>query len=402
MGLAVSRSFITEPLNVFTGGQGAGKTLFAIEQADLLRNEKTPAAVYQVNIRDPDTRYLPHLPFRVDEMAYKDGEPVLDEQGNHLPRWAAELPKPCVIIVDEAHKVFPQRGPGRPPRFVEAMAESRYESVRWLLLTQAPGSLDAFLRDRVNVHWHIERKGGLGASTLYQFENRVVDKSQIPMQKRYADAKQVRKHPKQYFGWYKSAKSHHFRMRIPLKVWAALAFIPVMIFVAVRVVGAVGDVTAGALPEGTGSAMAAPGPSGERAHALADPVAYAAQYQAVIPSMPWSAPAFQNREIRAEPDIYCIASGEDMADRCRCFTEQVTPLPMDGETCRYIARHGQYNPHRAPLGAGDRGSREQADGEREKPSSSASRVRPPSAAGGPSVGIGDASEPFASYGAFRG
>jgi len=396
----MARSLITEPLNLFTGGQGAGKTLFAIEQADLLRNEAQPAAVYQVNIREPDTRYLPHLPFDVHEMAYKDGEPVRDEQGNHLPRWAVDLPKPCVIIVDEAHKVFPQRGPGRPQRSVEAMAESRYESVRWLLLTQAPGSLDAFLRDRMNVHWHIERKGGARGATMYQFDNRVVDKNQMSSQKRFADAKTVRRYPSKYFTWYKSAKSHHFRFRLPLKVWAALLFIPVAAVVAFRLFGAVGDMTSQALP-GTGEA-AAVGEGAERRAAVIDPAAYVAQFVPVIPSQPWSAPAFQGRELQAQPDIYCIASGVDMAEDCRCFTEQVTPIALDTQTCKFIARHGQYNPHRAPLNSGRNDGEEWADGKRDKPSYSAARVRPPGPEGAaPVAGFGDATVQQAAYGAFR-
>lgn len=354
---------IFEPLNLFTGGQGAGKTLFAIEQADLLQQDRAEARIYQVNIRKPDVRYLPHLPFGIEEMLFDDaGNPVTDEQGNHLPKWT-RLPIGSVVIVDEAHKVFPQRGPGRPPRWIEAMAESRYEGIRWLFLTQAPGSLDAFLRDRMNRHFHIERKGGMNQATFYEFENRVVGKDAMPMQKRHADAKHVRRYPKKYFTWYESAKQHYFRVRIPLKVWAALVFIPIALFVAYKVVAQVGGLMGS--KGGESAAASSVLPASSSAAVTADrqlsrtspmtPEEYVAQFAPVVPWMPWSAPVHQQAKVTTQADLYCMASGagrdangEHKGASCSCMTEQGTPYVLTPEQCLTYARNGIYNPFRAP------------------------------------------------------
>lgn len=160
--------YITEPKTLITGVEGAGKTLFAIQQADLLLQsfKQGEPELYQVNIRGADPALLPKLPFSLSEMAYnEDGTPIIDpETGDHLPKWAT-LPAGSVILVDEAHKVYPQRGPGRPPKHVEMMAEGRQAGVRFILVTQSPGSLDSFLRDRISRHFHLERKGGLNRAT---------------------------------------------------------------------------------------------------------------------------------------------------------------------------------------------------------------------------------------------
>jgi hypothetical protein len=96
--------------------------------------------LYQVNIRGADPHHLPALPFKLDEMAFnEDGTPVLDpETGDQIPKWAT-LPPGSVVIVDEAHKVYPQRGPGRPPKHVEMLAEGRQFGIRFIYMTQVAG-----------------------------------------------------------------------------------------------------------------------------------------------------------------------------------------------------------------------------------------------------------------------
>lgn len=145
----MKKPLISAPINVVTGTLGAGKTLFAIEQADLLIQSKQADVVYQLGINEPDLRKLPALPFPIEEWAMRADKGEL---------------KNAVIIVDEFHKWMPARGPGRPPKWIEEMAESRRRDVRWILLTQS-GDFDHFLKGtRLNKHWHLSRKGYLGFS----------------------------------------------------------------------------------------------------------------------------------------------------------------------------------------------------------------------------------------------
>ncbi|WDL15999.1 zonular occludens toxin domain-containing protein [Xanthomonas campestris] len=339
----MKKPLIIAPLNVVTGTLGAGKTLFAVEQADLLIQNKLAERVYQLGINGPDLRKLPALPFPIEEWATRAD--------------AGQL-KNTVIIVDEFHKWMPQRGPGRPPKWIEEMAESRRRDVRWILLTQS-AEFDHFLKGtRLNKHFHLSRKGFLSRSTIFEWSERFVANP--------AENKDARKeaiitnwwHPKKYYGWYESAAAHRFRVRLPLRIW----ILPIII-AAILYYGLVGMKSLGNMVQGKaltpapaqaagahpGQVSASHGEGGARIQATTKPGEYLAQFQPVVPHMPWSAPVYQGREVVAKPEIYCMSVGHDGADGCHCYSEQGTKLSLAVEICRTIAREGVYNPYREPV-----------------------------------------------------
>lgn len=363
----------TDPLTLVTGKQGAGKTLLAIAAADGMKQADPTVTVWQLNIRNADPRYLAPLPFDPSEMVEGEG-------GVMVPRWTT-LPPKSVILVDEAHRVFPQRGPGRPPLWIEAMSETRYQGVRWVLITQAPASVDAFLRDRTNRHLHVERKGGLGGAAVYEFD-RCVDADRDYRARKDATLIPF-KYPKQFFSRYDSAKDHHFRIRIPWKLWLVFPFLALAGYVAWNVVAKVGDVMNGVTEKIVGQAGPAsdekprpvkPSESSDSQPIVRDPVAWAEQFRPLLPAQPWSAPAYQGRKVAAQPEVYCISKGINGREGCNCYTEQATRYQLDSATCLDIARWGNYNPFRDPIGRVGEASREP-----EKPRAAASGEAMPSA-----------------------
>lgn len=344
----MKRPIISAPLNVVTGTLGAGKTLFAIEQADLLR-KTTGAVIYQVGINEPDLRKLPALPFPLEEWATRAD--------------AGEL-KNAVIIVDEFHKWMPQRGNGRPPKWIEEFAEARRRGVIFILLTQS-GEFDHFLKGtRLNKHFFLSRKGFLNRSTIYEWSERFVSD---PVANKDARKEAILTnwwHPKGYYDWYVSAAAHRFKVRLPLRVWAAILFVPIAAVVAYRGISTVKGLSSGELPlTGVSAAKAAEGEVPERrsesghsvVKATSDPVKYLEQFSPLVAHLPWSAQVYQGREVVAKPDIYCMASGWDGEDGCHCYSEQGTPLPeVAPAACQSIARHGIYNPYRSPLAEDER------------------------------------------------
>ncbi|CAD0335967.1 zonular occludens toxin domain-containing protein [Xanthomonas hortorum] len=341
----MKKPLIIAPLNVVTGTLGAGKTLFAVEQADLLMQNKLADRVYQIGINGPDLRKLPALPFPIEEWATRAD--------------AGQL-KNTVIIVDEFHKWMPQRGPGRPPKWIEEMAESRRRDVRWILLTQS-AEFDHFLKGtRLNKHFHLSRKGFMSRSTIFEWSERFVANP--------ADNKDARKeaiitnwwHPKKYYGWYESAAAHRFRVRLPLRIWALFLIIPAMLYYGLTGMKSLGNMVQGkamtASPSkapGATNSGGQPAPSqgegGARIQATTKPGEYLAQFQPVVPHMPWSAPVYQGREVVSKPEIYCMSVGHDGADGCHCYSEQGTKLSIPVDICRTVAREGVYNPYRDPV-----------------------------------------------------
>lgn len=101
--------------------------------------------------------------------------------------------------------------------------------------------------------------------------------------------------------------------------------------------------------------------------------------------MPWTAPAYDDRQATADPELYCMSSlaGRDAYGRhqeasCTCFTEQGTRYELTQPECRTVARHGApYNPY------GSRGRRSQPQGAQQQPvATQAPPVQQPSLPGG--------------------
>ncbi len=387
----LKRSVISEPINIVTGSLGAAKTLWAIEQADLLRQHGDAKNVYQVGINEPDTRYLPNLPFPLEEW--------------HIRADAGELEN-AVIIVDEFHKWMPQRSQSQKvPEFIEAMAEARRRDVRFLLVTQS-SEFDHFLKGtRLNKHFYLSRKAGLRQSNILEWSNRFVARPEEDKDARAAAVKHLAwRHPiKKYGSWYVSAKAHRFRRRIPLRLWLVPPFLIAFAWFGYKMLTNVGGLISGdAIPTGTAQAATFEGPttprqtSPERLPLQLEPDAYLAQFQPVIGTMPWSAPAWQGRSVASDPQLFCATSaagvngvGEWQDAECRCFTEQMTPWDVEPQLCEVIARQGIYNPYRPPLN----GSGAEPDGKAD------SLPRPAGPAGS---GVVLSSKQVSGYGDFGG
>ncbi|HZX76823.1 zonular occludens toxin domain-containing protein [Lysobacter sp.] len=385
--ISKNKPIFTEPKCLVTGVEGAGKTLFAVQQADLLTKEEG-GLLYTLNIRGADPGHLPKLPFALSDMAYNDdGSPVVDsETGDHLPKWAT-LPPGSVIVVDEAHKVFPQRGPGRPPKYIEMLAEGRQFGIRFILLSQAPSSMDGFLRERISRHYHLERKGNMERATVFEFDHCVLFPRTAWQERKDAQV-HFWSYPKDYYGWYTSAKSHHFKLRIPVKVIVALLAIPAMGYAAYAVIDKVGgimdgDLLASAQASAVDVELGDGRLSERKPRAIArDAEAYEAQFEPIVPYKPWSAPAYQDREITAEPDLFCMAAaagqdanGEHREASCTCHTEQGTPYAVDPAQCRVYASKGVYNPFRTTARARGNWSSDDGRGKPGKARSGPSGVR---------------------------
>ena len=81
---------------------------------------------------------------------------------------------------------------------------------------------------------------------------------------------------------------------------------------------------------------------------------YLEQHQPRVPALPYSAPIFDDRHARTNPQILCMSTGTRLDDdgvhldgTCTCLTEQGTRYALELQQCRHIARFGPpYNPYR--------------------------------------------------------
>jgi hypothetical protein len=351
----------------YTGQPGHGKTVLAIEfalemkaKADKL-HEQDPAKhplreLYVCNVRDFNHGACGALDLTPDEVKGWHADPRFDH---------------AIMLIDEAyeHGMFSRRPPGRPvPEHVQQVAKHRHRGIDFVMICQSPKKqMDDFLHDLIEEHYHIRRRYGLPFANVKRW-----DRFESNPDKAESLTTSRRRYPKHVFKLYTSTKYDTSEKRVPWFYWAAaalLAFVLIYGYMTASSTFSKFDPTAEkpkattAAPTG-GNGAAAKVPTGGAAFSRSDRVKWATTEEYIaahiprVAAMPWSAPAYDDASVTAQPQLYCMAAGEGMdgqgqsrGSSCACVTEQGTPYRILLEQCLTIARHGPpYNPYRRESG----------------------------------------------------
>jgi zona occludens toxin len=268
------------------------------------------------------------------------------------PREWYKLPQRSVIIIDEAHEFFPQRGPSQPvPPHVFAASVLRKQGHDLVLITQDGNSIDHFVRRRVGRYLHFWRSFGMQRATVWEFPKFVNWED-------YHDRQYGRKFqfafPKEAYALYKSAEVHTVKRKLPAKLlWfplGALGVVAALTFgYKALFSGAAASADKAAAKAGT--VLASPSPS----NTLLAPPGRKADTQSPrefltdrIPrfqDFPESAPLYDSMRTPAEMPLVsaCVASGP----RCVCYSQQGTRLSgVSKSLCRSFVAEGAFNPYR--------------------------------------------------------
>ncbi|MBV6795974.1 zonular occludens toxin domain-containing protein [Xanthomonas euvesicatoria] len=331
----------------FTGQPGHGKTLHAIEK--LLEYKDQGRMVFACNIREFDYE--------------KTG--VLEMTPEQFRDWPNFMPDGAVALVDEAyeHGMLPKRPPGsKVPHHVEQLAKHRHRGLDFIFVSQSPDKqCDQFVHDLIERHVHVRRRFGTKFVHLREF-----DRFESRPEKANALIVRRKKLPTRPMGTYKSTELDTTERKIPWYYIALPIFLVAAIVMMYVAFGRMGNRLAGeavtpdanaaqaqAVPRDGASATAHGTATAAKAMTSAE---YAKRFLPRIPSEPWSAPAYDDKlSLPSEPPrLFCMssltgnnASGDRMGPTCTCLTEQGTQYVLDQQTCRYIARRGQYEPYRA-------------------------------------------------------
>jgi len=256
--------------------------------------------------------------------------------------------------------MLPKRPPGsKVPHHVEQLAKHRHRGLDFIFVSQSPDKqCDQFVHDLIERHVHVKRQFGTKFVNLREF-----DRFQAQAEKATPLVIRRKKLPKRPMGLYKSTELDTTERRIP---WYFIAF-PIVVVAGLSMMyftfGRMGDrlgggdvpaaqpkVAAlapqdGALATGGGAMVASP----------VTPAEYATRFLPRIPSEPWSAPIYDGTLTlpSAAPRLFCMSSrggsnaqGDHDDPSCTCVTHQGTRYDLDDPTCRFIARHGQFEPYR--------------------------------------------------------
>ena len=275
------------------------------------------------------------------------------------------IPDGSWILVDEAWTHFGHTNDARgkaPPLHVQALAEHRHRAIDFCWTFQGPSQIYPFVRPLIAPHWHTVARFGQFID-VYKWGEFVEDVKSQGMRDRAQ--KEPRALPTKQRSMYRSASAHTGRPKFPKKmiygIAAMLAAVPLIYY-------AVSSFTPDAMAErGTGKApearlradgASADGPGkGKPADEPMTAKEWAERLVPRIAGLHGSQPIFDVRQVTTSPRTLCMISGEFPNERCRCFTEQATPiLDVLDSACRTWARDGLYDPFREdPESQGPRG-----------------------------------------------
>lgn len=321
-------------ITLLTGLPGNGKTLFALWHIKQ-KAEREQREVYYNNIKDLN------LPWT-----------LLDKPEDWM-----SCPAGSIIVLDEAQFVFPKKPSGaKLPDHYEKLATHRHQGFDIYVITQHPSLIDNFVRQLVGQHYHAVRKFGMNRATIYEWsacnpapQNQASQKSAIPFKWKY---------PKEVFSYYKSAEVHTVKRAIPAKIFLAIGFVGLVIFggwyamhqYKARYEKPVDGQSQIADRAGPGAVNVIDTANVVNPEAI-DPVADAKQYMfnqtPRITSLPETAPKYDALTVpkRVPVPAMCVqigsvTSGKEV--RCKCYTQQATPLDIEFNMCISIARNGRF------------------------------------------------------------
>jgi len=350
------------PIELFTGLPGNGKTLLMVErlmqEAEAAQRPIIAAGIDGLKegvatVLDDPRKWNDHDP---------DGEPTCDCHGDGKLH-AHRIPDGSLIFVDEAWKWFGHLHDATrqsTPPHVLALAEHRHRGIDFVWTTQMPVQLYPFARSLIQNHHHVVRRFGTQLIDVFTWQELCEDVKSQP--KREAAIKKTRMLPKEHFGDYKSATLHTIKRKIPFRV----LMLPVLLvagagcaFLAYRSLKP-SNMAAKYSGAGSNSALAessqagSAGQGSEAKPRFRDKTDYTQQHLPRFVTMPWTAPVFDERQVTADPRLFCMssnpgpdASGEHQDHTCTCITEQGSYYELEIHACRHVARRGEpYNPYR--------------------------------------------------------
>lgn len=327
-------------ITLITGQPGSGKTAKTVH---MLRDEVAKGrVVFVLGIPGLTLPFVPMPPVKEWTIRKPIEEDPTVEQA-HL-----NFPDGCLLVVDEAQKIFRPRGSASAvPDHVAALETHRHHGIDIWILTQHYTFIDANVRKLVKRHIHC-RDHWTGWRT---YERGEAFDHDSPTERAVAAIAKY-KPPKDVFPLYTSSSKHVKRQR-SLPKW--VYFVPILP-VALAYLGYHGYyATFGRQDRKAEQHQKAGGaPNGQAASPLnvgAHPPAQGAMLEARlfeprITTRPESAPLYDGiRQVRALPFVAgCAATPK----RCTCYTPQGTDAFLNDGQCREWLRSPPFNPWSEP------------------------------------------------------
>lgn len=384
------------PITSFTGKPGNGKTALMIEHL-MAEAKKAERPLWAAGIDGLQPGLASILNDPKEWNAVKQGETCTCHDTEDSSACDAHvIPNGSLIYIDEAWKWFGHLHNAQrqaTPSHVLGLAEHRHRGIDFVWTFQQPNQIYPFARGLMADHYHVVRRFGTAMIDVFKWEELNEDVKSNSM--RENAQRTTRTLPKASFGAYKSAEVHTIKPKIPWKVIAVPVFLLAACLLgwlaytklkpdALAAKYGGGSPTSGAAAVGD-AAVPASGNTAPKTYTT--PIDYARAHLPRFGPMPWTAPVYDDRQVTADPQLYCMASGQGEDANgvhqdysCICLTEQGTTYEIGQGQCRTLARRGPiYNPYKARKDENDNAPQAIAYQQRQsQPNASAVSAKPES------------------------
>jgi len=298
---------------------------------------------------------------RENRPVYYSGIPALtlDWQEIDPLKWF-DVPAKAIVIIDECQKVFRNRSLGSVPgKHVTELETHRHLGIDLVFITQHPSLIDPAIRKLTQCHKHLVRIWGMEASTVHQW-GEVRDNCDKPAGRKDSE-KTKWGFDKSVYKLYKSSDEHTMKRSIPTRV--KMLFILPFVLIALgylvysqmfgkqNVPGASPASSAALNPLG---ASVLPAPAVVAVAPVFDALADAKQFLAMstprVEGLLHTAPKYDDltKPSTVPVPAMCVQSG-DHGSKCKCYSQQGTPMDIKFSMCVGFAREGffqDFNPDR--------------------------------------------------------
>ena len=336
-------------INLITGINRSGKTLFTLQHIEKIR-KKEGRTVYYYGI--PGIEEAGVLTSWIKLQDYDKNDPQLSKLQD--PASLHKLPNGAIVVLDESHRSFPVRKVNsEPPPYVMDFDQCGHRGHTFFFITQDAQDLDLFIRRRVGKHHHMVRAFGLDRSARWEW-----DRAANPRSK--TDEGEAQKHefryPKEVYSWYKSSDEHTIKKSLPVKWLTIIAVGPILAALAGWY--AWKSLGSGVVEEKPvqvqqqTAPVAAPVPPRPknlqevRTEVEGEGLQWAAKYLERAEGFPMSARAFDaSYQIKAAPRISGCMDIRGDFEKCICTTQQGSIIEtISARQCRHYVKNGWFDP----------------------------------------------------------
>lgn len=240
-----------------------------------------------------------------------------------------EAPPNSIVVIDEAQKIFRNRSLGtQPGKHVTDLETHRHLGIDLVLLTQHPSLIDPAIRRLAGRHRHLVRVWGMAVSTVHKWDavKDNPDKSRADSEKtKWAFDKSV-------YQYYKSADVHTMKRTIPGRVKLLGSLVVLLIGLAWYMKVRIEERTHAAEPvaaapvAGVKHDVVPRSEMNDKFDPKADMERYVQMNTPRVEGLAQTAPKYDEltKPTRVPVPAACI----QVADKCRCFSQQGTSLDV--------------------------------------------------------------------------